>query len=59
MAAFLVALLASAVMTGVSGNSNVKILIRGAHPDDISLLATRPPRRLRVAVGGVGVCRSG
>ncbi len=41
MAAFLVALLVSAVMTGVSGNNQVKISTRGLHPDNLSLRAAR------------------
>ena len=45
MAAFLVALLASAVMKGVSGNNQVKISTRGSHPDNLSLRAARPPCR--------------
>ena len=52
MAAFLVALLASAVMAGVSGNSQIKICTRESHPDNIFLLAARPPRCLRVAAAG-------
>ena len=42
MAAFLVALIASAVMTGVSGNNQVKIFTRGSHPDNQPFLACAP-----------------
>ena len=52
MAAFLVALLVRAVITGVSVNNKVKISTRGLHPDNLFLRAALPPRRGRVAAGG-------
>ena len=41
-------------MSGVSGNSHVKIYTRGLHPDNLSLRAARSPRRQLVAAGGCG-----